>query len=403
VESQVEIRLPKLGESIVSATIVRWLKGVGDRVYKDEALVEVATDKVNSEIPSPVAGVVTEIVAQIDQEVEVGELLARVSTAGGAAPTAAAERIVPQKQPGSSDTSSMATSLSPAVLRLAQQEGVSLEALQKIHGTGAGGRITRQDLETFIAARKSCPAAAAAKAATPKATPVVGDGQERVPMGPMRKAIADKMVQSFYQAPHASLITEIDVTGCMRTIERERDFFLKEHGVKLTLTTFFIQALATAVSQYPLINASLEDESTILLKRHVNVGIAVSVEKGILVPVIQQVEEKTRMSIARSLADLSQRARESRLAPDEVKNGTITLTNFGMSGVTMGIPIIHYPEVAILGMGAAQKKLVVLDDDSVAIRTLMMVTLTFDHRIIDGMYGCGFLKSLKDTLEAVSP
>jgi 2-oxoglutarate dehydrogenase E2 component (dihydrolipoamide succinyltransferase) len=338
---------------------------------------------------------VSRIVAQVDQEVEVDGLLALVSTSAGGSTTARPERVTRQERPEASGDSSMASALSPAVLRLAQQEGLSLDVLQKIRGTGAGGRISRSDVEKYVAAQRSCPAKKAAQAAP-------SDQIERVPMGPMRKAIADKMVQSFYQAPHASLLTEIDVTSAMRTIEQERDFYLKEHGVKLTLTTLFVQALAAAINEFPLINASLEDGSTILLHRAINVGIAVSVDKGILVPVIPHCEEKTRMSIARSLADLSQRAREGRLVPDEVKGGTITLTNFGMSGVTMGIPIIHYPEVAILGMGAAQKKLVVLPDDTLAIRHCMVVTLTFDHRVIDGMYGCAFLKSLKHHLEGQS-
>lgn len=390
-QDDVEIRLPKLGESIVSATVVRWLKAEGDSVYRDEALLEVATDKVNSEIPSPVEGTVTRIIAQPDQEIEVGGLLAVVSTSGAAATVAKPERVTPQRAPASSDTS-MVASLSPAVLRLAQQEGLSMDALQKIRGTGDGGRITRRDVETYLAAQKQ-PAPAAPKPSL--------EGIERVPMGPMRKAIADKMVRSFYQAPHASLIAEVDVTHCMRQIERDRDFYLKEHGVKLTLTTFFVQAMASAINRYPLINASLEDDA-ILLKRYINVGIAVSVDKGILVPVIPNCEERSRISIARALADLSARARENRLAPDEVKNGTITLTNFGMSGITMGIPIIHYPEVAIIGMGAAQKKLCVMEDDSLAIRHRMMVTLTFDHRVIDGMYGCGFLAALKEALETIS-
>jgi 2-oxoglutarate dehydrogenase E2 component (dihydrolipoamide succinyltransferase) len=391
-EEEIEVRLPKLGESIVSATIVRWLKAEGDRVNRDEALLEVATDKVNSEIPSPVSGTLTRIIAQPDQELDVGGLLATISTSAQAT-AARPERVTPQRPPSARDES-MVASLSPAVMRLAQQEGLSMEALQKIRGTGSGGRITRSDVEGYLATQRK--PAAAAEPSKPSL-----EGVERVPMGPMRKAIADKMVRSFYQAPHASLIAEIDVTNAMRQIERERDFYLKEHGVKLTLTTFFVQAVAAAVNRYPLLNASLEDDH-ILLKRYVNVGIAVSVEKGILVPVIPNCEERSRISVARALGDLAARAREGRLAPDEVKNGTITITNFGMSGITMGIPIIHYPEVAIIGMGAAQKKLSVMPDDSIAIRHCMMVTLTFDHRVIDGMYGCGFLAALKEALESIS-
>ncbi len=392
--NEVEIKLPKLGESIVGATVVQWLKQVGDRVTVDEALLEVSTDKVNSEIPSPVAGILKKTLVVTDQELEVGDPLAIIALHdAGQSEKVSTEPVRMQREPLLEDRS-MASSFTPAVLRLAQVEGISMEVLQKISGTGAGGRISRKDVEAYLTRRKASPPVKVASAAI--------QGTERMVMTPMRKAIADSMVRSFYQAPHASLIAEIDVTNAMKRIAKEKESFLEAHGAKLTITSFMIQALAKAIEQFPMINASLENE-TIVLKRYVNVGIAVSVEKGILVPVLRDCQERSLSSIAKALGDLSLRARQAKLAPDEVKEGTITLTNFGMSGALIGIPIIHYPEVAIIGMGAVQKKVVVLEDDCLAIRQTMHVTLTFDHRVIDGMYGCGFLAALKETLEGVSP
>ena len=215
----------------------------------------------------------------------------------------------------------------------------------------------------------------------------------------MRKAIADNMVRSFYEAPHASFVTDVDVTEAMKMIAAQKELFLQTHGVKLTITSFIIQALTKALAQYPMLNASLENE-TIVMKRYINLGIAVNVEKGLMVPVIKNCQDRNLVSIAKEVAGLSVKARSNKLAPDDVKMGTITLTNFGMTGTLIGVPIIRFPEVAIIGLGAVQKRVVVQEDDSIAIRRMAYISVTFDHRVVDGVYVCDFLNAFKHHLES---
>lgn len=384
----IEVTLPKLGESIVGATVVQWLKNVGDTVSADEALLEVSTDKVNSEIPSPVTGIVKELLVREDEEIEVGTPLVTIETGEGASlsqqtPVVAHAEPCPLKK-GKEDI------FSPALLRLAQVEGIPLETLRTLEGSGEGGRITKKDLESYIAAR------------TPKDfIKQSTEGEDRIQLSGMRKMIAENMVRSFYEAPHASLVTEADVTEVMQLIKREKERFKETHGVKLTITSFLIQAMTKALQQFPMLNASLEDE-TIVMKRFINVGIAVNVDKGLVVPVIKNCHERNLVSLARTLAELSGRARTGKLSPDEISGGTVTLTNFGMTGALIGVPIIRYPEVAIIGAGTVQKRVVVREDDSFAVRQMMYLTLTFDHRVIDGIYGCQFLAAFKNHLESVS-
>ncbi len=382
----IPVTLPKLGESIMNATIVQWFKKVGDHVKKDEPLLEVSTDKVNSEIPSPVSGVLKEIHAAIDQDLNVGELLAIIaSTSAGAEPIAAV-----QAQKPAAASADMQEFYSPALLRQAKEQGVPLSELERIAGTGAGGRITKKDLEDYLAAKRS-------------GTPTCGRALptadvERVKMSGMRKAIADNMVRSFYEAPHASLICEVDVTGITRLVQKERDAILEKQGIKLTISSFVVRAITRALQEFPFLNSSL-DGDTIVVKRFVNLGVAVSVEQGVMVPVIKHCQSLKLLEIAKNLADLSQKARSGTLSPDDVKEGTVTMTNFGMSGIQIGIPIIRYPEVAIVGVGAIQKRVIPLEDDLLAVRSMMSISLTFDHRVLDGMYGCGFLAALKKHLE----
>lgn len=387
-KDEVKITLPKLGESIVSATIVQWFKQVGDRVERDEPLLEVSTDKVNSEIPSPVAGVLAQILALPDQEVQVGEALAILVT-GQAAPTVVPISSAPSLS-SSSSTSENQDFLSPSVIRLLKDKGIPLSQIDAIPRTGEGGRLTKKDVESYAASQSKAPC--------PLQKNVSSVGTERVKMNAMRKAIADNMVRSFYEAPHASLVTEVDVTSIVKTIQEQKDSFLQTHGAKLTITAFVARALARAVQAYPFINASL-DGDTILMKRFVHLGIAVSVEQGIMVPVLKNCQQLKLPEIAQQIASLAQKARSQQLTPSETQEGSITLTNFGMTGTLIGIPIIRYPEVAIVGLGAITKKVVALADDSMAIRSVMMVSLTFDHRVLDGLYGCGFLNELKKHLE----
>lgn len=404
----IDIVLPKLGESIVGATVVQWLRKVGDRIALDEPLLEVSTDKVNSEIPSPVAGILKEILVFENEEIEVGALLARIEVGGAAAGSAPAETAVKQAPLRLEEGNDQEEMYSPAVLRLAKTEGISLETLRKIEGTGERGRVTKKDIERFLETQsqnqsnetqpkeeKKCAASSAAS------SPTFKGNEERIQMTGMRKAIAENMVRSFYEAPHASLVIEADVTEVMQLIAREKERFLQTHGVKLTISSFLIQALAKAVQEFPMLNASL-DRETIILKRYVNIGLAVNIDKGLVVPVIKNCHERNLVSIAKAVGDLSSRARAGKLSPDEVAEGTLTLTNFGMTGALIGVPIIRYPEVAIVGAGTIQKRVCVRDDDSFAIRQMMYLTLTFDHRVIDGIYGCEFLAAFKRHLETIS-
>lgn len=384
-----KVTLPKLGESILTATIVQWFKKPGDVVQLDEALLEVSTDKVNSEIPSPVAGVLKEILAQPDEELKVGDLLAVISMKGGAA-VAPSSSQQPAGMQQIEAGEGMRDFFSPALLRLAREKGVSLEQLEKISGTGEGGRLTKKDLENFLEKKAPPSAPCPLKAGTIDV--------ERVKMSGMRKAIADNMVRSFYQAPHATLVHEIDVTDILSAIQGEKEKFLAQHGVKLTITSFVARAIGRALQDYPLINSSLEGD-TIVVKKFVNLGIAVSVDQGIMVPVIRNCHRLTLPQIALALHELTTKVRAGGLLPIDVAEGTISLTNFGMSGVMIGIPIIRYPEVAIVGIGAIHKKPVVMDNDAIAVRSTMHMSLTFDHRVLDGMYGCAFLSALKKHLE----
>jgi len=396
-KEQIQVLLPKLGESIHSATIVQWFKKIGDSVRLDEPLLEVSTDKVNSEIPSPAAGVLQEIHAHPEQELQVGALIAVIGVgAATGKPQEAQVFITPSPGSASAELSEeMKGFFSPALLRLAREGGVALEQLEKIPGTGMGGRLTRSDLENYIE-KKSAAAAKPCPMARPSSSESVD--VERLKMTGMRKAIADNMVRSFYEAPHATLVAEVDVTNIMKLIQKQKEAFVAKHGCKLTITAFVAHAITQALQEFPLINSSLEKD-TILVKRFVNLGIAVSVEQGLMVPVIKHCQNKGIAGIAQALSELSIKARTGKLSPSEVTEGTITLTNFGMSGVQIGVPIIRYPEVAIVGVGATCKRVVPLEDDLLAIRSMMHVSLTFDHRVLDGMYGCSFLGALKKHLE----
>ncbi len=398
---EIKIVLPKLGESIHSATIVQWFKKIGDVVQLDEPLLEVSTDKVNSEIPSPVAGVLQAIHAHPDQELLVGELLAVVASGASAISQAVQSEPIGVIAAEEQSSSEMKDFFSPALLRLAREKGVSLDELERIGGTGGGGRLTKKDLELYlekkVPAPKICPAMAQ-KSAAASSTAEMSAEIERLKMSGMRKAIADNMVRSFYEAPHATLVTEVDITPIIKLIQREKDAFAAKNGYKLTITSFVARAVARALQDFPLINSSLEGD-TILVKKFVNLGIAVSIDQGLVVPVIKHCQKMGVSAIAQAISELSHKARSGKLSPDDISDGTISMTNFGMSGVQIGVPIIRYPEVAIVGIGAIHKKVVPLEDDVLAVRSMVYISLTFDHRVLDGMYGCGFLGALKKHLE----
>jgi 2-oxoglutarate dehydrogenase E2 component (dihydrolipoamide succinyltransferase) len=383
---EIKIILPKLGESILSATVVQWFKKEGDRVELDEPLLEVSTDKVNSEIPSPVAGVLSRIVALPDQELQVGEVLAFVATRAAVASQKPSAPTIESTAPSLPTSSEQEDFLSPSVLRLLKEKGISLANVGQIPHTGQGGRLTKKDIEEYTAAPSPCPLQRERS------------DTERVRMSALRKAIADNMVRSFYEAPHASLITEVDVTALVKIIQEQKSSFLQTHGVKLSITAFVARAMARALEAFPLINASLEGD-TIVMKRFVNLGVAVSVDQGVMVPVIRNCQQLRLIDISKKIAELAEKARNHTLSPEDVREGSITMTNFGMTGTLIGIPIIRYPEVAIVGLGAITKKVAAMADDSIAIRSVLMVSLTFDHRVLDGLYGCAFLGELKKHLE----
>jgi len=382
------IKLPKLGESILGATIVKWFKEEGDSVELDEPLLEVSTDKVNSEIPSPAKGVLKKILVSAEEELQVGDALAVIVAHGESSQIEKEVEIETKTELEQGEiVEEVSGFYSPAVLRLATEKGIPMDELNQIPRSGAGGRLTKKDITSYLEKQKT------------QKPCFAGAHTERVKMTAMRKAIADNMVRSFYEAPHASLITEVDVTNIVKTVKEQKEAFLAKHGVKLSITSYVAKAIANALHAFPLINASLEDD-TIVMKRFINLGMAVSVDQGVMVPVIRNCQSLELPDIAKEISRLASLARSNSLTPNDVSEGSITMTNFGMAGTQIGIPIIRHPEVAIVGLGAIEKKVVVLNDDTIGIRSMMHVCLTFDHRVLDGMYGCGFLNELKTHLES---
>ncbi|AAP04969.1 dihydrolipoamide acetyltransferase family protein [Chlamydia caviae] len=386
-----EFRFPKIGETGSGGFVVRWLKQVGENVAKDEPIIEVSTDKIATELASPKAGKLIRCLVSEGDEVASGEILAEIAIESGMQEEVLEEASSKTSCSHSQDCGNSPGWFSPAVLSLAHREGVSIQQLQQISGTGNEGRVTRKDLENYISEMRA--------PSSPKTT---NANENRIPMSPLRRAIASSLSKSSDEVPHASLIVDIDVTDLMNLISEEKDRFFATHGVKLTITSFIIQCLAKALEQFPLLNGSL-DGDTIVVKKSINVGVAVNLNKeGVVVPVIHNCQDRGLVSIAKTLADVSTRARSNKLDPSETQDGSITVTNFGMTGALIGMPIIRYPEVAILGIGTIQKRVVVRDDDSLAIRKMVYVTLTFDHRVLDGIYGSEFLTSLKNRLESVT-
>ncbi len=387
-----DVRLPQLGESTYEATIGRWLKAPGDRVERFEPLVELITDKVNVEMPSPVAGRLVEIVAQEGQTLPVGSVIARVeeeSQVGAPAEAAPAQPAeAPAERPG-------VGRLSPLVSRLVEEHGITPEELRQIQGTGAGGRITKQDLLSYLERRK------AAVEAAPAAPPAAPPAEQRIPLSPLRRTIAERLSRAKREVPHAYGVVEADVTELVRWYEANRESFQRQHGVRLTYTALFARAAVEALRAYPVVNAQWAEDA-IVLKPHVNLGVAVSVEEGLVVPVIHRAEEKSLVGIARELEDLTRRAREGRLTLDDVQGGTFTLTNPGVFGSVWSLPIVNYPQAAILATDAIVKRPVVRED-AIAIRAVMHLGLSFDHRVFDGEVAVRFLNHVKASLEAVDP
>lgn len=431
----VEIEMPKMGESVMEGTIIKWYKKVGDKVKKDETIFEISTDKVDTEIPSPVEGILAEVLIGEQETVAVGTIVAKIST-GEIPVTTQFNRETPiesktevTKSISMHDNFSKAEMVerekmkdevsgfySPLVLSIAQKENVSFDELREIIGTGLQGRVTKKDLLAYIQKRGTHKVAAKhieekkertavpAPSFIPSEVKTIssGAGIERIPMDNIRQKIMDHMIASRDTSVHVSAMLEVDVTHIHNFIQEHKDEFQQKYGVKLTYMAFIAQACVKAIKAYPLINSTIEG-NTILQKSFVNLGIAVAIEPtGLIVPNIKGAEQLNLIGLAKAINDLAFRSRNKKLTPDDISGGTFTITNYGVFGTVFGTPIINQPEVAILGVGAVVKKPIVINvdgSDSIAIRPVMALTLSHDHRLIDGMLGGMFLKHLKENLE----
>jgi 2-oxoglutarate dehydrogenase E2 component (dihydrolipoamide succinyltransferase) len=411
-----DVPMPQMGESITEGTITKWLKKVGDKVERDEPLFEISTDKVDAEIPSPAAGTLTEIKFPEGATVGINTVVAVIGGGAGkpaAAPAPAAVAPAPiapaavapaapaaSTAPIASTASGERPRSSPLVRKIAKDNNVDLG---RVPGTGPSGRITKTDILGYIENPAAKPAAAApamASAATSAAAvPIPGS---LVPMTKMRSIIARRMVESKQTSPHVHTVFKVDMTRIVRLREREKSKYEQRNGVKLTYMPFITRAAIVALRKHPIVNATIEGDA-IRYSRNINIGIAVALEWGLIVPVIKQAEEQSFLGIARSIADVAGRARGKKLAPDEVSGGTFTLTNSGIFGEQFGMPIINQPQAAILGIGGLNKEAAVLTDkegnDSIAIRSIQRFALGFDHRIVDGADAGRFMADFKAYLE----
>jgi 2-oxoglutarate dehydrogenase E2 component (dihydrolipoamide succinyltransferase) len=487
VANRVEVVMPKMGESVMEGTVLSWKKGVGDEVEQDETLLEISTDKVDSEVPSPAAGVLVEILVPEGETVEVGTPIAVIASGAAAgaapAPAAAGPQARPAEAPrtgspagdggfapepegyglsgeslagdGSPALATGAAPLaepaaaevgpiprrsesgrfySPLVRSIAEKEGLSLQELERIEGTGAEGRVTKKDVFAYLEGRRARPAARPAPPhaperpaaaprttaplpqalpqapSTPRPAPAVpgqyGDRVEVVEMDRMRQLIAEHMRRSKDTSAHVTSFTEVDVTGIVRHREQHKDAFQQREGVKLTFTPYFVLAAIEPLRQHPWLNASVEG-TRVLVKKDFHIGIAVALgDRGLIVPVVRNAGQMNLTGLVHTVADLAERARSKQLQPDELQGGTFTITNVGSLGSLMGTPIINQPQVAILSPGAIVKRPVVVEDpalgDVIAVRHMMYVSLSYDHRIIDGAMAASFLQAYRERLEGIA-
>ena len=432
---RVEVVMPQMGESVVEATVIGWSKEIGDTVEEDETLLEISTDKVDSEVPSPASGTLVEILAQPDDTIEVGQVIAVIASGAGAAvsapaptpaapaqpaaptppaapaqPTAATNGSVPSGTSAPQRIGTDGKFYSPLVRSIAEKEGISQEELEAIQGSGQGGRVSKKDILGYVAAKKSgiLTSAPAAKPAAPSAPTVstpAGD-VEIIKMDRMRKIIAEHMVHSKHTSAHVTTFAEVDVTNMVNWRNANKNSFQQQTGIKLTFTPLFVEAIVQAMREFPLMNSSVVGDE-IHVKKDINFGLAVALgtggEGGLIVPVIKRAQEKNLAGLANSVNDLAAKARSKKLSPDDMTGGTITLTNYGSVGNLMGTPIINQPQVAIIGTGAIEKRPVVMETeagDVIAIRRMMFLSMSYDHRIIDGAHGGAFLNRVKQLLEA---
>ncbi len=393
--------MPQMGESIAEATISKWLVKVGDKVEKDQTILEISTDKVDSEIPAPSAGIVTEIKFSEGAVVPVKQVIAIIDPSGKAevkkveaAPSANGKAEIKVE-----DSSSDSKILTPLVKELASQHGVPLSDLEKLQGSGQGGRVTKEDFMAYLKQKESKPTAPQTPAPT-QSKPMVIDESDAtiIPMDNMRAAIADHMVRSKHTSPHVYSIQEVDVSKVSAWRAKYKKEFNEKEGFSLSFTPFFLEAAVKGLQKFPLINSSV-DGRRIIQKKHINLGCAVALgNSGLIVPVIKRAEERNLVGLARGLNDLALRARNKKLSPDDVAGGTFTVTNPGVFGTLIGTPIINQPQVAILCLGAISKRPVVIND-MIGIREMCFLTLSYDHRIIDGSLGGQYLAFIREYLE----
>lgn len=431
--AQFELLMPKMGESITEATILKWLKKEGDSIALDEAVLEIATDKVDSEVPSPVAGVLTKVMFKENDVVAVGTPLTIIETEASVAaapaatpapapvaeaapaPTPVAAPVAPAQV--AAPVSQGDRFYSPLVLNIAKQEGIGMAELETIPGTGAEGRLTKKDILTYVSQRGQAPAAAAApapiaaavsapaaaQAPNPAPAPISINGREEIiEMDRMRKMIGENMVKAKQIAPHVTSFVEADVTNIVKWRDKVKGNFEKKYGTKLTFTPIFMEAIIKAIKDFPMINVSVQGDK-IIKKNYINLGMAAALPSGnLIVPVIHDADFLNLPGLAAKVNDLANRARTNKLKPEEIQGGTYTLTNVGSFGNWMGTPIIPQPQVAILAVGAIIKKPAVIETpegDMIAVRHKMFLSHSYDHRVVDGALGGMFVRRVADYLE----
>ncbi len=432
--AKIEVIMPQLGESLTEGTIVKWHKKPGDKIKKDEILLEISTDKVDSEIPSPTEGVVTKILFREQETIAIKTVIAEIETEAGAAVVEEAPQsvqsdagatkeetkplVVAPKPASKGEAQAAGRFYSPLILNIARQEGISMQELEQIKGTGIEGRVSKKDILNYLRIRKETPNAVVEKEIPKPITPrvettlkVVDTGElavkypapkyEILQMSNVLQKMALHMVNSVATSPHVQAISECDMTKIVKYRDEHAKEFDKVEGFKLTYTPFIATAIVKALKDFPLVNSSVEGDK-IIVKKFINLGMAVASEQGLIVPVIKNADEKNFIGLARAINDLALRTRNKRLIPSDIEGGTFTFTNYGVFGNIIGIPIIAQPNVAILGIGAIKKQPVVIDD-AIAIRSISYLTLSFDHRIIDGALGGMFVERVVKYLQEFDP
>jgi len=432
--AKVNLVMPKMGESIMEATILKWHKQVGDQVEMDETILEIATDKVDTEIPAPAAGTILEILHQVDEVVEIGKVIAIISTDAAAdttpSPTVKETPVAttsnqavettnpsPKAAPSTIFNAALAETptanngtrfYSPLVKNIAKEENVALAELENISGSGKDGRVTKKDMLQYLENRQQ-QSTTFTNISAPKihsngiARAESGGDTEIIEMDRMRRLIADHMVNSKHTSPHVTSFVEADVTNMVNWRNRVKGPFQKKYGEKITFTPIFVESVAKAISDYPMINVSVNGNQ-IIRKKSINIGMATALPSGnLIVPVIKNANQLNLIGLTQSVNDLANRARNNKLKPEDVQDGTFTLTNVGTFGNVMGTPIINQPQVAIMAAGAIRKKPAVMETeygDVIAIRQMMFLSLSYDHRVVDGFLGGSFLRKVADYLEA---